>query len=137
MKIRPEIMSPYGFWSPNAIRVIFESSYDTIGNWTCDEEIKQTTNSPLPPIFSKPFPKLKLNSTAAEYREVVTLSDDALWWRSSAMLSYRGVRLLFHIFLKFAPVQGHWLASRPSRFAPMDIARNTPKLGGWLSPRAG
>jgi hypothetical protein len=53
------------------------------------------------------------------------------------MKAYGGVDVYIHIFLTSAPVEGEWLAPRPSRFTPRERALGTHWIGGWVDPRAG
>jgi hypothetical protein len=48
-----------------------------------------------------------------------------------------GGDVYIHIFLTSAVVWGVWLASRPGRFIPGEIASDTNWIGGWINPRAG
>jgi hypothetical protein len=42
-----------------------------------------------------------------------------------------------HVFLTSALVGGEWLASRPGRFTPGEIASGTHWKGVWVGPRTG
>jgi hypothetical protein len=53
------------------------------------------------------------------------------------MKAYRGVDVQIHVFLSLALVGDEWLASRPSRFTPGEIAHGTLWIGVWVDPRAG
>jgi hypothetical protein len=47
------------------------------------------------------------------------------------------VDVWIHVFLISALAGGEWLASRPGRFTPGNLAPRTHWIGGWMGPRAG
>jgi hypothetical protein len=44
---------------------------------------------------------------------------------------------MFTHSLTSAPDGGEWSGSRPGRFTPRERAPGTPRIGGWVGPRAG
>jgi len=47
------------------------------------------------------------------------------------------VEVEFHTYLTLSLDGGEWLASRPGRFTPREIALGTHWIGGWVGPKAG
>jgi hypothetical protein len=68
------------------------------------------------------------------------------WYRDSfnfyfafnyyVMKTYCGVDVQSHVFLTSALGRGEWLASLPNRLTPVERARSTHWVGGWVGPRS-
>jgi hypothetical protein len=75
--------------------------------------------------------------TSSILARIISLRTAPLAPDQEAMKTYGGVDLEIHVFSTSALAGGEWSASRPGRYTPVERARCTHWIGGWVGPKSG